>query len=448
MTPLPLLRHDNPDRIMAWRRGRAITVRHFLAEVATVAAALRAVGPADGPVLNLCADRYRFTVGLAAALCQGRISLLPPNDTPALLRRLAAQHPGLAALTDGKAAPPPIPRIAYPETITHPAAAEAPAFPADQIAAIAFTSGSTGDPMPQVKSWGSLVGSTLGAGAALGIAGGEAVTLLGTVPQQHMYGLESTVLLALQHGIAMHAGRPFYPGDIAAALAELPGPRLLVTTPIHLRALLADPSGLPKLDFVLSATAPLAPQTAAAAEAAFGAPLHEIYGCAEAGQIATRRPVAGEAWQCLPGITLRQDEHGTWAQGDFLAKDALLADIIDLRAPDRFLLHGRLADLVNIAGKRTSLAHLNFQLNSIPGVLDGVFVMPEEVPDGVTRLTAFVVAPGLTAEAILAALRSRVDRPFLPRPLRLVDALPRNATGKLPREAALELIARSAAAGG
>ncbi|MFX8984497.1 hypothetical protein ABTN17_21300, partial [Acinetobacter baumannii] len=59
------------------------------------------------------------------------------------------------------------------------------AFPADQVAAIAFTSGSTGRPMPQVKSWGTLVRSVRGAGTALGIAGLGSAGLVGTVPHQH-----------------------------------------------------------------------------------------------------------------------------------------------------------------------------------------------------------------------------------------------------------------------
>jgi len=53
------------------------------------------------------------------------------------------------------------------------------------------------------------------------------------------------------------------------------------------------------------------------------------------------------------------------------------------------------------------------------------------------RLMAFVVAPGITRDALLAALRARIDAVFLPRPLLFLDALPRNATGKLPREALL-----------
>ena len=70
---------------------------------------------------------------------------------------------------------------------------------------------------------------------------------------------------------------------------------------------------------------------------------------------------------------------------------------------------------------------------------DGAFVVPAEQGDGVTRLTAYVVAPGVTSETLLKALRQRVDAAFLPRPLHFVDALPRNATGKLPQEALMGL---------
>jgi acyl-coenzyme A synthetase/AMP-(fatty) acid ligase len=326
--------------------------------------------------------------------------------------------------------------VAYPEQFAPVQAVPAiPAFATTQVAAHVFTSGSTGQPMPHVKTWGSLVASTLAASARLGISALSGATVLGTVPPQHMYGLESTVLLPLQHGLALHAGRPFYPADITASLEEMPRPRILVTTPVHLRALLADSMALPPADFLLCATAPLSPQLAAEAETRFAAPLYEIYGCTEAGQIAVRRTVKSEQWVALDGITVRQDERGTWAVGGPVEVEAPLNDVIEMHGPGRFLLHGRLADLVNVAGKRTSLAHLNYHLNSIEGVRDGVFVMPETEDDGVTRLMAFVVAPGLSAEHITVALRQRIDAAFLPRPLHLVEVLPRNATGKLPREA-------------
>ena len=101
------------------------------------------------------------------------------------------------------------------------------------------------------------------------------------------------------------------------------------------------------------------------------------------------------------------------------------------------------ADQVNIAGHRMSLGDLNQTLLDIDGVQDGVFFLPDEDPEFVTRLTAFVVAPGKSEDQIQRALRARVDPVFLPRPLVLVSRLPRNATGKLPRELLRQLAAES-----
>jgi acyl-coenzyme A synthetase/AMP-(fatty) acid ligase len=113
-----------------------------------------------------------------------------------------------------------------------------------------------------------------------------------------------------------------------------------------------------------------------------------------------------------------------------------MGDILEPVTDELFLLHGRIADLVNIAGKRHSLASLNHLLNTIPGVVDGAFYMPDETGHNhIARLAACVVAPGLDAPHLLAALREQIDPVFLPRPLLFVDALPRNSTGKLPREA-------------
>jgi acyl-coenzyme A synthetase/AMP-(fatty) acid ligase len=298
---------------------------------------------------------------------------------------------------------------------------------------VLFTSGSTGRPVPQENDWGTLVRSALAAGSRLGIARLQGAALLGTVPHQHSYGLESLIMLALQHGMTLHRDRLFFPATISAELDAAPGSRMLVTTPIHLRVLLAEAAVLPHADLLLSATAPLPAELAVAAEARFAGPLYEIYGCSEAGQIAVRRTAVSDEWHCLDGITLRQDGEDTWASGTAVPRTTLLSDVIELRSSERFLLHGRKADLVNIAGKRTSLTYLNYHLNVIDGVRDGVFVLPgDDLGEG--RLRAYVVAPGCTAEEIMAALRARIDPAFLPRPLALVDELPRNALGKLTRE--------------
>jgi acyl-coenzyme A synthetase/AMP-(fatty) acid ligase len=252
------------------------------------------------------------------------------------------------------------------------------------------------------------------------------------------------MLIAMQNGLALVAERPFYPADICTQLAALPRPRCLITTPVHLRTLLAEVADVPPVDFVLCATALLAPQLAVESEARFGAPLYEIYGCTEAGQAASRRTTQGAAWHLMNGVELLQDEQGNRVRGGHVEIEAPLTDVIERNADGTFILHGRAADMVNIAGKRTSLASLNHHLNAIPGVTDGVFFMPDDSNGEIKRPLAFVVAPGLRSENILGALRNSVDAVFLPRPLYFIDALPRNTTGKITREALVQLMERCA----
>jgi acyl-coenzyme A synthetase/AMP-(fatty) acid ligase len=131
---------------------------------------------------------------------------------------------------------------------------------------------------------------------------------------------------------------------------------------------------------------------------------------------------------------VRSDGEAWWAEGGHVPAPARFSDLIDVLDGERFALRGRASDVVNVAGKRASLAGLNAQLLAIPGVVDGAFVVPEDDETGVRRLAAFVVAPGLNSRRLLEELRRRVDPAFLPRPLRLVARLPRNATGKLTAE--------------
>ncbi|MES1980939.1 MAG: AMP-binding protein [Pseudomonadota bacterium] len=443
MPDIPLIGHTDLDSVFAYRAGVPVPVQRFLQEVGALARQL----PEKRHVLNLCADRYSFAVGFCAALLRGQISLLPPNYTADFVARLAARFPDLYCLSDGAVELAGI-QLAGIEVVAYPTAAELsaaeatgiPLIPAEQCAALVFTSGSTGEPTAHQKTWGSLSASATAEAERFGILPGAAMTILGTVPAQHMYGLESTVLIALCNGQVLVAERPFYPADISAQLAALPRPRCLVTTPIHLRSLLAEVAEVPPVDFVLCATAPLPLDLAQLAEACFGAPLYEIYGFTEAGQVASRRPVEGAAWTLFAGIALHQQQDRAWVSGGHVQIEAVLSDVIELAADGTFTLHGRAADLVNIGGKRTSLASLSHHLNNIPGVRDGVFMVPDDSAGGSPRTLAFVVAPGLTRDIVLAALRQCVDPVFLPRQLYFVESLPRNSTGKLTREALAQLL--------
>ena len=257
-----------------------------------------------------------------------------------------------------------------------------------------------------------------------------------------MYGMEMSVLLPLLGGVAVHAGRPFFPADIAAALRELPGERVLVTTPVHLRSLVASGAELPPLRGIVSATAPMPPELAAQAEALFNTEVRELFGSTETCIIARRRTAREQVWTLLPGVSLQPRPDGTVVHAPQLPGPVVLADLVELHGTDRFSLRGRRADLLEVAGKRASLGELTRQLLAIPGVEDGVVVqLDEEGAGGVRRIAAVAVAPTLGERAILDALRRVVDPVFLPRRLRLVPALPRNETGKLPRSALLQLLA-------
>lgn len=434
----PLISHTSPEATIAWRNGHAVTVAQFLRDVGFVASRF----PEGRHVLNVCRDRYRFAVGFAAALVSGRVSLLPPTHTPETVRQMQIYAPDVFCLHDQPDCAVDLPRLAYPEAATETAAPQAmPQIPADRLAAIVFTSGSTGVPMPHLKTWGGLVRNVRAQAAQLGLDTGTSHAVIGTVPPQHMYGFESTVLMPLQSGNALCSAHPFYPADICEVLGNVPAPRIFVSTPLHLRMLMESGLPLPDVAAVLSATAMLPLSLAQEVEQRMNAPLHEIYGCTETGQIATRRTTQTAEWQLFPQVRLVVRNDKTWAEGGHIELPVALSDQLELVGPQRFLLHGRLQDLVNIAGKRSSLAHLNVQLTSIPGVLDGAFFMPDETShERVTRLAACVVAPDLDAQALLKALRERIDPVFLPRPLLFVDALPRNSTGKLPREALKSLI--------
>jgi acyl-coenzyme A synthetase/AMP-(fatty) acid ligase len=410
--------------------------------VTRVAAAL----PAAGHVLNVCADRYRFTVGFAAGLVRGLVSLLPPTRTPEVIAQLRVFAPDAICLTDEDSCDIALPRVRYPDApaAVGVAATAVPLIEAARRAAWVFTSGSTGTPVPHEKTFGPMVDCMRIEAARLGLPQDRCCAFVATVPPQHMYGLEASVLLPLSGGHALCAEHPFYPADICAALAAVPQPRVLISTPIHLRALLASGLELPGIDLVVSATAPLATELAAEVEQRCGTRLLEIYGSTETGSIAVRRPTAGAEWWLWPDVTLESRGEESFASGGHIERPTRLYDLIELTGPDRFLLHGRVAELVNIAGKRSSLGYLNHQLNSIPGVLDGAFFHPSAGAAGeVTRLGACVVAPGLDAAAIAAELRRRIDPVFLPRPLLLVARLPRTSTGKLPQEALRALAARA-----
>jgi len=433
--PLPLVAMADPARPFAWRGGRCIDLDAFLADVDALAARL----PSGRDVVNLGDDRYAFMVAFCAIALRGRCNLLPPSRAPLAVAEALAAYPGSYALDGSDTAALAVPRRSPPRRRLRSTRA---GIPASQLVAIGFTSGSTGQPRPNPKSWGSFHASSARNVAALaqliGLAPGTLAHIVATVPPQHMYGIELSILLPLLGPFAVHSGQPLFPADVAAALAQVPAPRVLVTTPVHLRALLRDPQSLPPLAAITSATAPLPQELAAEAEARYGAPVLELFGSTETCVIAQRRSAHEADWRLMPDVELRPQPDGTLVDAPYFVQPVVLPDVVELLPERRFRLCGRHADLVDIAGKRASLADLTRRVLALDGVEDAVVLQLDEADaSGVRRIAALVVAPARTEAGLVEELRRAIDPAFLPRPLRRVAALPRNDTGKLPRAALL-----------
>lgn len=389
--------------------------------------------PDQSHCLNLCDDRLFFMLGFSAALLRRQCTLLPANRTESCLEDIVRRHPQITALCDSPQSFDGL-NCLYLDT----SLLTAPPDPAEDViqpttlAAELFTSGSTGAPQGHQKTWGMLVQGAQQLAAELNLGG----TLLGSVPSQHMFGLESTILLPMQAGLTLAGGCPLLPQDIHSALKRLPPPVWWATTPMHLRACVQSGLQFPRLAGIICATQTLAPDLARAAEACFQSPLHEIYGCTEAGAIGLRRPALSADWQLLPDWEMTRCGEGIRISGNRSPQGFCLPDHIEPLPGGRFLLLGRLASLIKVGGKRMHLDALNQILLSVPGVEDGVFFQPAEGE----RLTALVVATEPDPAALLAALRKQIDPVFLPRPIHWVPSLPRNATGKLPLHALQKLV--------
>ena len=424
-------------RAIAFDGVAQVSLARFSAHVRGLAAQL----PAGAHAINLCEDRYRFLVAFCAVAVRGQTTLLPPSRAPAMIADELRRHAdsyciGDLALDETPPRywrlPQPLPELEGAPLRLHD----------DALVAIGFTSGSTGEPRPNPKTWGSFRTSTAQNLAALSDLWPADATpcVVATVPAQHMYGMEMSVLLPLLGGVAVHAARPFFPEDIAQALRAASAPRLLVTTPVHLRALVQSNVDLPVMAGIVSATAPLTTELAAAAEARFGCEVRELFGSTETCVIARRRTARDAAWTPLPGVLLQPQPDGSLVHAPHLPAPVALADLVEVASDGRFTLSGRQADLLEIAGKRASLGDLTRQLQAVPGVRDGVvFQLDAADAGGVRRIAALAVAD-VDEATILRALRRGIDPVFLPRPLRCVSALPRNETGKLPRIALLRLL--------
>ena len=339
----------------------------------------------------------------------------------------------------------------------------------DDLAAILYTSGTTG------RSKGAMLTHENLASNALTLIDcwrfSSADRLIHALPVFHTHGLFVAVNVALLSGATMIFMQRFDPDAVIAALPEATA---MMGVPTFYTRLL-DHSGLDRdtcanMRLFVSGSAPLLAETHAAWRARTGFAILERYGMTETNMITSnpydgeRRP--GAVGFALPGVSVRiadlesgapvQDGEigvievegpnvftGYWrmpektkqefrADGYFITGDLARVD-------DDGYIHivGRAKDLVISGGFNVYPKEVETEIDAIEGVLESaVFGIPHaDFGEAVTA--AVVMRPGakLTEITILTALSRRLAKFKAPKQVVLVDSLPRNAMGKVQKVA-------------
>lgn len=431
MNESPLISHYSPEQQML-TEGRSV---YNQGQMIDSAIELASKIPEHKYVINLCANRHQFVKAFMAAILDKKITLLPASKTNENIFKLSKSFENSIVVSDQRTNFEGVKQFLLPKSIstkTNSFVKSAPLIGNDQLCVFAFTSGTTGAPTIHPKSWRTL-SITAGLLARRFGLSDNGYEILATVPTQHMYGLEMTALVSLQGMVKVSSLHPFYPKDILLSLKEN---TILVTTPIHLKALIDSKLEYPQISKIISATAPLSIELAQLAGDRFGCGVEEIYGCTEGGSIATRETIKNELWKPLDGITVTQDKESFILTGSHLSEPIHLQDQLVIR-PEGFKLEGRNTDMLNVGGKRYSLADLNLKLSEIKGITDSIVFLRDPLAND--RPVAIVVSSRPERE-IKMELAKKVDPVFVPRPILIADRLPRNETGKLIQASLIKML--------
>lgn len=361
------LKSFSDESIIFWRGEKPISRQKMTRDAHKLSQRLRCDG---GSVINLATDRYYFSLLLLAASLENKTAFLPQDRAPNSIKTLESRYSPIfswknedieAVLDCSFSEPGVVESLGFDDGFKQD-------FEEGLVAIKAFTSGSTGIPKPQDKTWSGLYKYLRVLNERLFAQ--ERKNIVSTVPAQHVYGLELSVLFPLFFGHGCYTGKTFYPQDIKEALEKMSAARVLVTVPVHLRACVESNIEWPEIDLIISATAPLDKALAIKAEKIFNAPLIEQYGSTETGAIATRRTSSEPLWQPLKGIEVYHDEsEQVYVQAAHLPCATPMHDAIDIY-PNGFVLLSRQQEIIKVGGKRALLSELNFRLQGIKGVLE------------------------------------------------------------------------------
>ena len=462
--PLSLIFSERrPDTApVAFGRGGTRSFGDFVRDVAALTAAVEKVGV--GRWLLDTESAYAATVGLLALAQTGSVALLPTNRQPETLRRLRSDIIG--GLIDpardaGELAG--LPRLDL--LAQAPAAAPAWRFDRDAPFAELETSGTSGEGRWIPKSLRHLEDEIETLEAVFGSRLPPEARVFATVSHQHIYGLLFRALWPLCSGRPFHSHLLLLPQELFPRMLECRD-AVLVTTPVHLRRMTATPE-LARLAgvcrAVFSSGGPLEAETAAGAAERLGEAPIEILGSTETGGVAVRqRSRGGELFTPLPGVRvdLEPPDAGLVVTSAFVSVGLLtqtgerrfrMGDRARLLPDGSFRLLGRSDRTVKIGEKRLSLPEMEKDLAQHPALCEvALLVLPQAsqprvhaavVLSETGRRLLIQLGRRALGRALAGHLSARWDAVLLPRVWRYVDALPRNAQGKLPVDSLAALFA-------
>ncbi len=334
------------------------------------------------------------------------------------------------------------------------------------VAAICYTSGTTG------RSKGAMITHENLRSNALALIDlwrfTEHDRLLHILPIFHVHGLFVALHCALLSGAAIL----FEPGfDVGRVRALLGRATVMMGVPTHYVRLLAEPEfgrgDCANMRLFISGSAPLLDETHRQFAARSGHAILERYGMTETGMI-TSNPydgarIAGSVGFALPGVMLRARDatgalvgagdvgtleiHGPnvcagyWRMADktlesFTADGWFVTgDLVTINADGRVSIVGRSKDLIISGGYNIYPKEVESVIDAMPGVCEcAVIGLPH--PDFGESVAAIIVCDAgsdVDADAVVAWVEERLARFKQPRVISFVDALPRNAMGKVQK---------------
>ena len=338
---------------------------------------------------------------------------------------------------------------------------------ADDLAAILYTSGTTGRPKGAMLSHGNLHSNAATLAREWRFTADDA--LLHALPIYHTHGLFVATNVSLLSGASIHLLPKFDPDAVFAAL---PRASVMMGVPTFYTRLLADPrltrAAAAHMRLFISGSAPLLAQTHREWEARTGQRILERYGMTET-NMNTSNPYDGErrpgtVGPPLPGVTIRVVEpdsgrplppgaigmievrgpnvfSGYWRKpeqtaADFRADGFFITGDLGRQSEDSYVeIVGRGKDLVISGGLNVYPKEVEQELDALESVVESAVIgLPHpDLGEAVTAVVEPSPAAGEDEQAILNALRERLAGFKLPKRVLFVDALPRNAMGKVQK---------------